>query len=102
QAPAAVAVERHRIVGDLLPEIALDHIDPLREQLFVRVAPPRVRGRMREIEDAAFGKRRQHAAERARRGRGVPAQNAGSAVRIREQELARGELLEERRVNRYV
>ena len=66
QPAARVAVECDGVVGHLLAEIALDHVDAVGEERRVRIAPPHVGAGMREIDDAALGQRRQHLAERAR------------------------------------
>ena len=55
---AAIAVERDRVVGHLLAEVALDHVDAGLEQRLVRIAPPGVRGGIGEVDDAGFGQRR--------------------------------------------
>ena len=102
QPPAAVAVERDRIVRNLLAEIALDHVDAVGEKLLMRVAPPHEGPRMGEVDDTALGKRRQHLAERARAGRGVPAEHVGVAVPRRQQIAARGQVREQRRVDRHI
>ena len=63
QALAAVAVERNRVVRNMLAEIALDDVDAGFEQRAVRVSPPSVGGGIGEIEEAAFRQRGEHVAE---------------------------------------
>ena len=65
QPASPIAVVRDRVVGHLLAEVALDHVDAVGEQRAMRVAPPRVSLRMGEIEDSAF-RQRGHVAGPAR------------------------------------
>ena len=65
----------------------------------VRVAPPGVGRRVGEVEDAALGERRQHLAEGARGGIGVPREHVRVAVFVLQQVVLREELLEQRIVD---
>ena len=85
QPASAIAVERNGIIRHVLAEVAFDDIDARIEQRFMRVAPPRMRFRIREIDDAAVGERRQHIAERAGVGRRIPAENVRIAGFVGEQ-----------------
>jgi hypothetical protein len=64
QAPSGIAVERDAVVGNVLAEIRLDHVDAGGEKRRVLVAPERERIGVREVDDRRRRKRRQHVAER--------------------------------------
>ena len=88
QPASPIAVVRDGVVGHLFAEVALDYVDAGGEQRAMRIAPPRVRFRIGEVDDAAFRQRRQHAAERAGAGRRVPAEYVGRAIGCLEQVAA--------------
>ena len=86
----------------MLAEVALDNVYAGAKELLVRIAPPRKRGRVGEIDDAGIGQRRQHIAERRRGGCGIPSKHIGfPACRLEQVSLA-GEFPEQMRVHRHV
>ena len=92
------------VVGHVLAEVALDHVDAGVEQRLVRVAPQRERGGIGEVDDAAFAAA---ASARCRTGstsrRRHPRRTRTDRRRRWSQQVAaRRELLEQRRVDRHV
>ena len=102
QTAAGIAVERDGVVGNLLAEVALDHVDAVGEQLGVRIAPPHVGAGVREIDDAAFGQGCGHLAEGAGAGRAVPGEDVRIQVGVGQQIAARREVDEQWRVNGHI
>ena len=97
QRVALRAVGGHHVRLDLLAEVRLDHVHAEFEQLAVAIAPVGVGLRVREVEQARLGQRRQHRAE----GLEVPLVAIGLAgARILEQPALRREFVEQRVAHR--
>ena len=102
QALAPVAVERDRVIRNVLAEVAHDDIDARFEQRSVRVAPPRIGSGIGEIDQPALRQRGQHVTEGRGLRRSIPVEDKGVTVRGLQQVVLVRELLKQRRVNGYV